>query len=198
MPLSILNVGEPFDARITIRYPARSARRRAQTGSQAGGPRFRCSWCDLLRAETGSFLDKPPRRAEFSRGRARLGKIPVGSPHRCVRPLRHRVYGRLDMLYFSDPAAALRGLVERLKPRGSSPSGGPTPPLVRPRVRRRPPSHTTVGESVGWDAGRRARCGARPAAGSNLRNSFLDAGVPEPKIKILDQVGVHSRKIHVR
>lgn len=96
------------------------------------------------------------------------------------------VVGRLVLLYVPDPAAALRGLVERLKPGGVVAFGEfnflPESVVVHP-------STPTSERLWAWMQAVVRGVGLDPATGYNLRDTFLNAGLPEPEMNVCSPVG---------
>jgi len=96
------------------------------------------------------------------------------------------VVGRLVLLYVPDPAETLRVLVERLKPRGIVAFGEFN--FLPESMVTRPP--TPSGESLwAWMQAVVGGIGLDPATGYHLRNTFLDAGLPEPEMNVCAPVG---------
>ena len=96
------------------------------------------------------------------------------------------VVGRLVLLYVPDPAEALRGLVDRLKPGGIAAFGEfnflPESALACPS--------TPLWETMwGWMRAVVWKAGLDPATGYNLRRTFLHAGLPEPEMNLCSPVG---------
>jgi SAM-dependent methyltransferase len=96
------------------------------------------------------------------------------------------VVGRLVLLYVPDPAETLRVLVERLKPRGIVAFGEFN--FLPESMVTHPP--TPSGESLwAWMQAVVGGIGLDPATGYHLRNTFLDAGLPEPEMNVCAPVG---------
>lgn len=96
------------------------------------------------------------------------------------------VVGRLVLLYVPDPAEALRGLVDRLKPGGVAAFGEFN--FVAESALARP--STPVWEKMwGWMRAVVREVGLDPATGYNLRRTFLNAGLPEPEMNLCSPVG---------
>ena len=96
------------------------------------------------------------------------------------------VVGRLVLLYVPDPAETLRVLVERLKPRGIVAFGEFN--FLPESMVTRPP--TPSGESLwAWMQAVVGGIGLDPATGYHLRNTFLEAGLPEPEMNVCAPVG---------
>ncbi len=96
------------------------------------------------------------------------------------------VVGRLVLLYVPDPAETLRVLVERLKPRGIVAFGEFN--FLPESMVTRPP--TPSGESLwAWMQAVVGGIGLDPATGYHLRNTFLDAGLPDPEMNVCAPVG---------
>jgi SAM-dependent methyltransferase len=96
------------------------------------------------------------------------------------------VVGRLVLLYVPDPAETLRVLIERLKPRGIVAFGEFN--FLPESMVTRPP--TPSGESLwAWMQAVVGGIGLDPATGYHLRNTFLDAGLPEPEMNVCAPVG---------
>ncbi len=96
------------------------------------------------------------------------------------------VVGRLVLLYVPDPAAALRSLVERLEPGGIVAFGEFN--FLPESVVAYPPTPTS--ESLWtWMQAVVRGVGLDPATGYNLRNNFLNAGLPEPEMTVCAPVG---------
>lgn len=96
------------------------------------------------------------------------------------------VVGRLVLLYVSDPAEALRGLVEHLKPGGIVAFGEfnftPESVVAHPT--------TPLWERLWtWMQDVVSAAGLDPATGYHLRKIFLDAGLPEPEMNLCSPVG---------
>lgn len=96
------------------------------------------------------------------------------------------VVGRLVLLYVPDPAEALRGLTDRLKPGGLAAFGEfnflPESALAHPS--------TPLWETMwGWMQATIRKAGLDPATGYNLRRTFRDAGLPEPEVNLCSPVG---------
>jgi len=96
------------------------------------------------------------------------------------------VVGRLVLLYVPDPAAALRGLAERLKPGGIVAFGefNFTPHAVISH-----PSTPLWERLWDWMQAVVRGAGLDPATGYNLRGTFLDTGLPEPEMNLCSPVG---------
>jgi SAM-dependent methyltransferase len=96
------------------------------------------------------------------------------------------VVGRLVLLYVPDPVGTLRGLVERLKPGGIVAFGEFN--FLPESMITHPP--TPSGESL-WALMQAVvrGIGLDPATGYHLRNTFLDAGLPEPEMNVCSPVG---------
>jgi SAM-dependent methyltransferase len=96
------------------------------------------------------------------------------------------VVGRLVLLYVPDPAETLGVLVERLKPRGIVAFGEFN--FLPESMVTHPP--TPSGESLwAWMQAVVGGIGLDPATGYHLRNTFLDAGLPEPEMNVCAPVG---------
>jgi SAM-dependent methyltransferase len=96
------------------------------------------------------------------------------------------VVGRLVLLYVPDPAGTLRGLVERLKPGGIVAFGEFN--FLQESMVTYPP--TASGESLwSWMLAVVRGIGLDPATGYHLRNTFLNAGLPEPEMNVCAPVG---------
>ena len=152
----------------------------------------------LLAAElvgpTGSVLgvDQDPGVLETASARAEASGLTNVSFH--ARDLREgvpgddfdAVVGRLVLLYVPDPAETLRGLVERLKPGGIVAFGEFN--FLPESMVTHPP--TPSGESLwAWMQAVVRGIGLDPATGYHLRNTFLDAGLPEPEMNVCAPVG---------
>jgi SAM-dependent methyltransferase len=152
----------------------------------------------LLAAElvgpTGSVLgvDQDPEVLETASARAEASGLTNISFH--AGELRYAVLGddfdavvgRLVLLYVPDPAGTLRGLVERLKPGGVVAFGGFN--FLPASVVAHPP--TPSSESLwAWMQAVVRGIGLDPATGYHLRNTFLDAGLPEPEMNVCAPVG---------
>jgi len=152
----------------------------------------------LLAAElvgpTGSVIgvDQDPEVLEVASARAEAsgltnvsfhaGDLHVGVPGEDF----DAVVGRLVLLYVPDPAGTLRGLVERLKP-GGIVAFGEFNFLTESMVAHPP---TPSGESMwAWMQAVVRGIGLDPATGYHLRNTFLDAGLPEPEMNICAPIG---------
>ena len=96
------------------------------------------------------------------------------------------VVGRLVLLYVPDPAVTLRGLVERLEPGGIVAFGEFN--FLADSMVTHPP--TPSGESLwGWMQAVVRGIDLDPATGYHLRNTFLEAGLPEPEMNSCAPVG---------
>ena len=96
------------------------------------------------------------------------------------------VVGRLVLLYVPDPAVALRGLVERLEPGGIVAFGEFN--FLPDSMVTHPP--TPSGESLwGWMQAVVRGIDLDPATGYHLRDTFLEAGLPEPEMNNHAPVG---------
>jgi SAM-dependent methyltransferase len=96
------------------------------------------------------------------------------------------VVGRLVLLYVPDPAETLRGLVERLRPGGIVAFGEFN--FLPESVVAYPPTPTS--ESLwAWMQAVVRGIGLDPATGYHLRNTFLNAGLPEPEMNVCAPVG---------
>lgn len=96
------------------------------------------------------------------------------------------VVGRLVLLYVPDPARVLRRLVERLVPGGIVAFGEFN--FLPGSVVAQPPTPTS--ESLwAWMQAVVRGAGLDPATGYHLRNTFLDAGLPEPEMNVCSPVG---------
>jgi len=96
------------------------------------------------------------------------------------------VVGRLVLLYVPDPAGTLRVLIERLKPGGIVAFGEFN--FLPESMGTYPP--TPSGESLWtWMQAVVRGIGLDPATGYHLRNTFLDAGLPEPEMNVCAPVG---------
>jgi SAM-dependent methyltransferase len=152
----------------------------------------------LLAAElvgpTGSVLgvDQDPEVLETASARAeaadltnvsfRTGDLREGVPGDDF----DAVVGRLFLLYVPDPAETLRNLVERLKPGGIVAFGEFN--FLPESVVAYPP--TPAFESLWtWMQAVVRGIGLDPATGYHLRNTFLDAGLPEPEMNVCSPVG---------
>lgn len=96
------------------------------------------------------------------------------------------VVGRLVLLYVPDPAAALRGLVEHLEPGGIVAFGEFN--FLPDSVVAHPPT-PSYEQMWGWMQGVVRGAGLDPATGYHLRNTFLEAGLPEPEMNVCSPVG---------
>ena len=152
----------------------------------------------LLAAElvgpTGSVLgvDHDPGVLETASARAEASGLTNISFH--ARDLREGVpgddfdalVGRLVLLYVPDPAGTLRDLVEHLKPGGIVAFGEFN--FLPESVVTHPP--TPSGENLwAWMQSVVRGIGIDPATGYHLRNSFLEAGLPEPEMHVCAPVG---------
>jgi SAM-dependent methyltransferase len=152
----------------------------------------------LLAAElvgpTGSVLgvDQDPEVLETASARAEASGLTNISFH--AGELRYAVHGddfdavvgRLVLLYVPDPAGTLRGLVERLKSGGVVAFGEFN--FLPASVVAHPP--TPSSESLwAWMQAVVRGIGLDPATGYHLRNTFLDAGLPEPEMNVCAPVG---------
>jgi SAM-dependent methyltransferase len=152
----------------------------------------------LLAAElvgpTGSVLgvDQDPGVLETASARAEASGLTNISFH--ARDLREGVpgddfdalVGRLVLLYVPDPAGTLRDLVEHLKPGGIVAFGEFN--FLPESVVTHPP--TPSGENLwAWMQSVVRGIGIDPATGYHLRNSFLEAGLPEPEMHVCAPVG---------
>jgi SAM-dependent methyltransferase len=152
----------------------------------------------LLAAElvgpTGSVLgvDQDPEVLETASARAEASGLTNISFH--AGELRYAVpgddfdavVGRLVLLYVPDPAGTLRGLVERLKSGGVVAFGEFN--FLPASVVAHPP--TPSSESLwAWMQAVVRGIGLDPATGYHLRNTFLDAGLPEPEMNVCAPVG---------
>jgi SAM-dependent methyltransferase len=96
------------------------------------------------------------------------------------------VVGRLVLLYVPDPAETLRGLVERLRLGGIVAFGEFN--FLPESVVTYPPTPTS--ESLwAWMQAVVRGIGLDPATGYHLRNTFLNAGLPEPEMNVCAPVG---------
>ncbi len=91
------------------------------------------------------------------------------------------VIGRLVLMYLAEPADALRLLADRLGPGGivAFQEFNFTPESLRPS----PPTPLWQ-ESWGWIVGTIRSAGIPAEVGSGLRRAFLDAGLPEPELRL--------------
>jgi SAM-dependent methyltransferase len=152
----------------------------------------------LLAAElvgpTGSVIgvDQDPGVLDTARARAEASGLTNVSFH--AGDLREgvtgddfdAVVGRLVLLYIPDPAETLRVLVERLKPGGIVAFGEFN--FLPESMVTHPP--TPSGESLwAWMQAVVRGIGLDPATGYHLRNTFLDAGLPEPEMNVCAPVG---------
>jgi len=152
----------------------------------------------LLAAElvgpTGSVVgvDQDPGVLDTARARAEASGLTNVSFH--AGDLREgvtgddfdAVVGRLVLLYVPDPAETLRVLVERLKPGGVVAFGEFN--FLPESMVTHPP--TPSAESLwGWMWAVVRGIGLDPATGYHLRNTFLDAGLPEPEMNVCAPVG---------
>ena len=96
------------------------------------------------------------------------------------------VVGRLVLLYVPDPAEMLRGLVERLEPGGIVAFGEFN--FLPESVVAHPPTPTSE-RLWAWMQAVVRGIGLDPATGYHLRNTFLDAGLPEPEMNVCSPVG---------
>ena len=116
--------------------------------------------------------------ARFYAGDFRQG-VPADDPFDAV-------VGRLVLLYVPDPAKALRGLVDHLKPGGVAAFGEfnflPESALAHPS--------TALWETMwSWMRAVVREAGLDPATGYNLRRTFLRAGLPEPEMSLCSPMG---------
>jgi SAM-dependent methyltransferase len=152
----------------------------------------------LLAAElvgpTGSVVgvDQDPGVLDTARARAEASGLTNVSFH--AGDLREgitgddfdAVVGRLVLLYVPDPAETLWVLVERLKPGGIVAFGEFN--FLPESMVTHPP--TPSGESLwAWMQAVVHGIGLDPATGYHLRNTFLDAGLPEPEMNVCAPVG---------
>ncbi len=152
----------------------------------------------LLAAElvgpTGSVIgvDQDPGVLDTARARAEASGLSNISFH--AGDLREgvtgddfdAVVGRLVLLYVPDPAGTLRVLIERLKPGGIVAFGEFN--FLPESMVTYPP--TPSGESLWtWMQAVVRGIGLDPATGYHLRNTFLDAGLPEPEMNVCAPVG---------
>lgn len=96
------------------------------------------------------------------------------------------VVGRLVLLYVPDPAQALRGLADRLKPGGIA-AFGEFNFLAESALAH--PSTPLWERMWGWMQAVVRKAGLDPATGYNLRRTFRDAGLPEPEMNLCSPVG---------
>ncbi|HEU5327417.1 MAG TPA: methyltransferase domain-containing protein [Thermomicrobiales bacterium] len=93
------------------------------------------------------------------------------------------VVGRFILLYLADPAVALRAFVSRVKPGGIVAFQDFT---IRPAWQ---PDSALWRQTAGWilAVGQRAR--VELAMGDKLRQTFLTAGLPEPRLHLEARIG---------
>jgi ubiquinone/menaquinone biosynthesis C-methylase UbiE len=152
----------------------------------------------LLAAElvgpTGSVIgvDQDPGVLDTARARAEASGLTNISFH--AGDLREgvtgddfdAVVGRLVLLYVPDPAETLRVLIERLKPGGIVAFGEFN--FLPESMVTHPP--TPSAESLwAWMQAVVRGIGLDPATGYHLRNTFLDAGLPEPEMNVCAPIG---------
>lgn len=102
------------------------------------------------------------------------------------------VVGRLVLMYLADPADTLRSLADRLGPGGivAFQEFNFTPESLRPS----PPTPLWQ-QSWGWIVGIIRRAGIPAEVGFGLRRTFLDAGLPEPELRLESVVAGGSESV---
>jgi 2-polyprenyl-3-methyl-5-hydroxy-6-metoxy-1,4-benzoquinol methylase len=181
----------PFTRRLLEDAGIREGMKVLDAGSGAGD-------VALLTAElvgpTGSVVgvDQDPEVLKIASARAEATGLTNISFH--VGELREgvpghdfdAVVGRLVLLYVPDPAGTLRGLVERLKPGGIVAFGEFN--FLPASVVAHPPTPTSE-RLWAWMQAVVRGIGLDPATGYHLRNTFIDAGLPEPEMNVCAPVG---------
>jgi SAM-dependent methyltransferase len=102
------------------------------------------------------------------------------------------IVGRLVLMYLADPAAALRGLAERLTAGGIVAFSDLN---LSPESCRTSPPEPQWRRTWGWIVDTAARAGIPAEMGFGLREVFLRAGLPEPRLRLESYVGAGPESI---